>query len=120
MEKEFFTKEQRNEIYKYALKYFINNKFIIYDDLTTGMCFPMYLAIEHFFNIDFLYKDLKKNLPEFFAFKPKTTWKKNKAYWFSPNINYKGYDKRVSILTALAKGQSAEEWKKEWKAAGNR
>jgi len=61
-----------------------------------------------------------KNFPEFYAFKPKRTWRKDPRFWFTRNISRGGYDKRVSILTALVDGKTPEQWKKEWKAAGNR
>jgi len=62
----------------------------------------------------------RKTFPEFFSFKPHKTWRKNISYWFTRYYTRGGYEKRVSILTALAEGKTCEQWYVEWKAAGNR
>jgi len=123
MENEIFTKEQRKTIYKKALIHYKNNKKTYkYTDRVQGMCYSMYIAMNKI--NDYKYYGWfiinKINLPEFFAFKPKTTWKGNPDYWFTINKKYKAYEKRLSILAALAAEKTPEQWKKEWKTNSNK
>jgi len=121
METGIFTKEQRNEIYKETLKHFKENgKSKIFPGLIYGMCSSIYQVINKTY-YEHMFSDINaKNFPEFFEFKPKRTWEKNSRFWFTRYVNYGGYDKRVSILTALVEGKTPEEWEKEWKASGRK
>jgi len=116
------TKKERKKVYKEALKHYKNSKIMNYgsNNLAIGMCIVIQMATTEIVNIYHPYKDIEKYFPEFYAFKPKTVWKKDTDYWFTRNINYGGYDKRLSILNALVDGKTPEQWKKEWKASGKR
>lgn len=61
-----------------------------------------------------------EDFPEYYTFKPEQTWAENRGYWFTRYYKRGGYEKRVSILTALAEGKTYEQWYAEWKAAGKR
>jgi len=115
-----FTKKEKKKIYKFALKHFISiNK--NRSRLVFGMCNSINIALSIMHKNDYIWVGVsKKYLPEFYTFKPKKTWKEDQLYWFTRNVSEGGYDIRVSILTALSKGQSVEQWEKEWKTKNNK
>jgi len=115
------TKKQRKKVYKDALKYYrenAKNKFI--NNRVYGMCRSIYHVASFLDQYDTRSYVNENNFPEFFSFKPKSTWKKDPDYWFSYYDNEGGYDKRVSILAALAAGKTPEQWKKEWEETGKK
>jgi len=111
------TKKKRIKLYKIAHKHFKKNEKIENSiNKIPGMCLSIYYAIRVLNNKGYEWIDInKENLPEFYAFKPKTKWKKDKIYWFSYYKNQKAYEIRESILAALAAEKTPEQWKKEWK-----
>jgi len=122
MENKYFTKEQRIEIYENALNDFKKNaKGVLYRGRIYGMCSSLYSAVRNFNYGEYVWVDINaKNFPEFYAFKPKTTWRVNSSYWFTYYAESGAYEIRESILTALAAGKTPKQWKKEWKAKNNK
>jgi hypothetical protein len=49
------------------------------------------------------------NFPEYFSYKPKTTWKKSPGFWWTISVKNGGAKKRMEVLDRLAKGLSKGE-----------
>lgn len=107
-----FTKEERLQVYKYALEYFTApGRKMIHKNAMNGICEALWESLRVM--DDAAGWDVSK-FPEFLAFKPKKVWAAFPNYWFSFYISEGGYEIRESILEALTEDKTPMEWWKEW------
>jgi len=119
-----FTKKQRMKIYKKALAHFVRTNKpepsqmvgTAWRNRTEGMCVSLEHAVSQLQYGWYGYQKRsmhRETFPEYYAFKPKTTWKADSNYWYTRYFQRGGYSKRVAILTAIVNGQTVEQFKKE-------
>lgn len=119
MKEPILTREQRLEVYKQAYEIFkekpvnriaeiyLPKKYVVIDDLCYGMCHAIGKAQLRTGHIDIEID--RTNFPEFFSYKPKTSWKGNRDFWWSISKHSGGIDRRLKILERLSRGLSKGE-----------
>jgi len=108
------TKSQRILIYNKALDKYQRSQPTTHwrtgELLCEGMCIAVKTAIVQMYRRTTLNTVFcPTNFPEYFSYAPKSRWAGDTAYWFTRRISRGGRNKRIEILTALAKGKSKGE-----------
>jgi hypothetical protein len=120
--KSIYQPHERLEIYSKAYKLYYNNhvntatsglRKSVGGRRCLGMCQAMNAAIVENSRCRLARKSYvilsRENFPEYFSYKPKTGWKKDTRFWWTPLIKNGGADKRMYVLNRLAMGLSKGE-----------